>query len=156
MVVRSRSSYRRLPRSWCLAAGCATALSLVWRRAERPLGSQGLADMAMTMAAPAAAKRKFHFGDIYKNGNPPYEPRHEQLFKNGEPNWNTWLTPSFQRLVEAAKHGNPTPFMTEEMPGVYSFDMLTDEFCDLLLEEVEHAKKTRDDDLDQPNGMGSC
>merc|ERR1712046_124782 len=43
--------------------------------------------------------------------------------------------------------------MGSECQGVYSLDMFTHEFCDTLLEEIEHAHSSCQQSLQRPNGM---
>lgn len=96
--------------------------------------------------------RKFHFGDIFKAGR--YQPVHEELFGTAASGlWRQCLVPNFTGIVAAAKSGNFHPLLRIEAPGIYSFDLFTPEFCDMLLEEVEHAQETAREELIRPNGM---
>lgn len=98
-------------------------------------------------------KRKFFFGDIYKDGR--YSPLHQDLFKPGAASkLKEWLSPAFISAVDTIKSGeDPRKHLTEELAGVYSFELFTEEFCRVLLEEVDHAQKTRPELLERPNGM---
>lgn len=99
------------------------------------------------------AMRKYFFGDIYKDGK--YTPLHQAMFAlEGAAKLKEWLAPCFVRAVEAARSGgDPRKYLTEELPGVYSFEMFTEEFCQMLLQEIEHAQRTSRSLLERPNGM---
>ena len=111
-------------------------------RAASPPGDDG----------PGEPERRFFFGDVFKEGR--YEPLHPELFEPGaSSHWDQWLAPAFKDVVAAAKAGDPRSALREESPGVYSFELFSPEFCDKLLEEVEHAQAVARDDLERPNGM---
>ncbi|CAJ1435356.1 unnamed protein product, partial [Effrenium voratum] len=65
-----------------------------------------------------------------------YRPQalHADLFRG---KWkDEWLEPAF---VQARKQNSPEAWrqlVAEHMPGVYSFKLITDAFCDMFLEEV--------------------
>ena len=75
---------------------------------------------------------------------------------------DSWLRPDFlQALSGWRETGDPTtidvallPGVRLEGPGIVSFDCLTHEFCDMLLEEVKHH---RDSGFPQrpPNSMNN-
>eukprot|EP00928_Gymnodinium_smaydae_P045724 TRINITY_DN30439_c0_g1_i1.p1 TRINITY_DN30439_c0_g1~~TRINITY_DN30439_c0_g1_i1.p1 ORF type:complete len:539 (+),score=120.04 TRINITY_DN30439_c0_g1_i1:116-1618(+) len=110
----------------------------------------------------AEKPRRFYFGDIFRDGR--YQPLHRELFEPvTSERWSAWLAPDFPALRAAAVAASDpaasaaelraAPAITEEAPGVYSFDLFTPAFCDLLLAEVEHAQATARSALDRPNGM---
>ncbi|CAK9113543.1 unnamed protein product [Durusdinium trenchii] len=105
---------------------------------------------AMAADGGKSELRKHYFGDVYKEGR--YEPLHPELFENPHENVRRWLAPTFLSAA-TAEHPNFKDVLREETPGVFSFDLLSSEFCDLLLEEVDHAQKTAREALDRPNGM---
>mmetsp|Transcript_63922 Transcript_63922/g.205958 ORF Transcript_63922/g.205958 Transcript_63922/m.205958 type:complete len:524 (+) Transcript_63922:262-1833(+) len=142
----------------CNSAACMPPSS---RRAHSHWPACPQAPMAAPHAAAGGARprpearepqRKFFFGDIFKEGK--YQPLHGELFgPEASGHWPTWLAPGFAAVAEAAKAGNPWPALRKEAEGVYSFELFSPEFCDLLLEEVEHAQRTAREDLERPNGM---
>lgn len=96
--------------------------------------------------------RKFFFGDIFKDGR--YTPLNADMFgPAASGNWDKWLAPGYARVLAAALAGDPRPALTVEAPGVYSFDLFTEEFCDILVAEVEHAQRTSHEQFERPNGM---
>lgn len=98
--------------------------------------------------------RKFYFGDIFKAGK--YKPLHSELFGPGAAaHWKNWLSPDFERVLASVRDGGgeARAALREEAPGVYSFPLFAPDFCDLLLEEVEHAQLTAREELERPNGM---
>eukprot|EP00435_Cladocopium_sp_Y103_P073362 s15_g43.t1 len=110
--------------------------------------------------------RKHYFGDIYRAGR--YKPLHPELFENQRENLKRWLSPTFLTAA-TAEHPDFKDVLREEAPGVYSFEMFNLEFCNLLLEEIDHAQQTAREArtivvrvvwsceplkaLDRPNGM---
>eukprot|EP00747_Dinoflagellata_sp_TGD_P030600 gnl/TRDRNA2_/TRDRNA2_134746_c0_seq1.p1 gnl/TRDRNA2_/TRDRNA2_134746_c0~~gnl/TRDRNA2_/TRDRNA2_134746_c0_seq1.p1 ORF type:complete len:298 (-),score=48.59 gnl/TRDRNA2_/TRDRNA2_134746_c0_seq1:59-952(-) len=104
------------------------------------------------MAGQESPRAKFALGDLYRDG--VYKPLHQELFEKGAAaNWSKWLAPSFANVLAAVREGDPCRELREELPGVFSFDLFTEDFCDLLLAEVEHAHETASDQLQRPNGM---
>jgi len=105
------------------------------------------------MSSEAGGKqevRKHYFGDVYQAGK--YKPLHPELFENQRENLKRWLAPSFLRAA-TAEHPDFKDVLREEAPGVFSFEMFDMEFCNLLLEEIDHAQQTAREVLDRPNGM---
>lgn len=103
-------------------------------------------------AEPEEKRRRFYFGDVFKGGK--YAPLHPELFQASAPGaWERWLAPGFKEVAAAVRDGDPLRALREEAPGVYSFELFTPEFCDLLLEEVENAQATAREHLERPNGM---
>eukprot|EP00438_Fugacium_kawagutii_P023546 Skav200901 [mRNA] locus=scaffold1581:222139:223539:+ [translate_table: standard] len=94
--------------------------------------------------------RKHYFGDVYQAGK--YKPLHQDLFENPRENLKRWLSPSFLTAA-TAEHPNFKDLLREETPGVYSFELFNSDFCDLLLQEIDHAQETIREALDRPNGM---
>lgn len=108
--------------------------------------------MQATPVEEKEPKRRFFFGDIFKAGR--YEPLHGELFSAGvAAQWKKWLSPEFEKVLAAAQSGDVRTALLEEAPGVYSFPLFTEEFCDILLAEVEHAQSTSREELERPNGM---
>jgi len=72
---------------------------------------------------------------------------HECLFQQWK---QEWFTPSFQKLHENIIHNTEfnlesairNGWLIEESPGVYSFELMTDSFCDMLIEEYEHYRSS--------------
>lgn len=113
-------------------------------------------------------KSKHYFGDLFKAKQ--YVPKHPELF--GQPQWDSWLDPDFvkahnnyltaSRLPEGSgrlegMQAAWSSFLTLETagggPGVYSFPCFSQEFCKLLLEEVDYAQAHYSKSLMRPNGM---
>ncbi|KAG2589010.1 2-oxoglutarate and iron-dependent oxygenase domain-containing protein CP2-like isoform X2 [Panicum virgatum] len=67
-----------------------------------------------------------------------YKPLHEELY-NMHP--STFFLPTFLEAVRSNSEESFRSFMTEPIPGVYSFAMLQPTFCEMLLEEVENFEK---------------
>mmetsp|Transcript_45485 Transcript_45485/g.119499 ORF Transcript_45485/g.119499 Transcript_45485/m.119499 type:complete len:654 (+) Transcript_45485:39-2000(+) len=67
-----------------------------------------------------------------------YYPLHPRLFQSTSfP--HDWLDPRFAAAIQAGTPADLTSLLTDEVPGlVFSFDMVTSDFCTLLLEELEH------------------
>lgn len=113
-------------------------------------------------------KSKYYFGDLFKAGR--YIPKHPELF--GPPRWHEWLHPEFVKAHTdylAASRLQAGPARLEAMqsawkscltletdgggPGVYSFPCFTQDFCRVLLDEVDHAQDCYGKLLKRPNGM---
>lgn len=76
-----------------------------------------------------------------------YEPhrRHRALFEPAK--ITRWLHPEFRQLLDdagvAEAADKPARYgVTEEAAGVFSFPLLTDDACEMLIEEVEHFQET--------------
>mmetsp|Transcript_52962 Transcript_52962/g.119066 ORF Transcript_52962/g.119066 Transcript_52962/m.119066 type:complete len:341 (+) Transcript_52962:69-1091(+) len=116
---------------------------------------------------------KFHFGNLYKSGR--YVPRHKDLFESPA-RWDLWLEPAFLLAHSTAKRvlpakagkgskGGAQPAATKPYQdflkvectgggaGVYSFPCFTSEYCQKLVEEVDHAQANYASELSRPNGM---
>ena len=73
----------------------------------------------------------------------PYKSqrKHKDLF-DAEQGWKrNWIAPELLDAIEQAKQGDADAIqglVTLESEGIFSFPMLTPEFCSLLLEEVDN------------------
>ena len=81
-----------------------------------------------------------------------------ELF-DGRKGWARFLDPA---LMEAISHSQMTGSRTqidsllrEETPGVYSFQLVSDEFCDKFLEELDNYYSTGLP-VSRPNSMNNC
>jgi len=87
-----------------------------------------------------------------------YVPLHKQLYDFGETFTETYFVPSF---VEAIKAGTPTALSSilyKQSEGIYTFNMLTPQYCKELLEEVDHFEKwalSHDMEVHRPNSMNN-
>lgn len=71
--------------------------------------------------------------------------KHAELF-DGRKGWERWIDPP---LLEAIRHGQTTgsrskidELLRVETPEVYSFQLLSEEFCDAFLEELDNYYST--------------
>jgi hypothetical protein len=81
-----------------------------------------------------------------------------ELF-DGRKGWARFLDPA---LMEAISHSQMTGSRTqidsllrEETPGVYSFQLVSEEFCNKFLEELDHYYSTGLP-VSRPNSMNNC
>ncbi|CAE6940485.1 ICU11 [Symbiodinium sp. CCMP2456] len=104
---------------------------------------------AKVVQAPTKApapKRKLQPWDYH-----PAKSLHKDLFEPD--NWQRWIHPSLLKVISAwqkQKETGDTSFacvdlesfdgFRVEAPGICSFPALSDEFCDMLLEEVRHYR----------------
>jgi hypothetical protein len=71
-----------------------------------------------------------------------------------------FLDSQFLEIVKYCKSDSATPaglldvITEEEVPNVYSFPVLTEEYCDLLLQELEHFDKSKMP-IGRPNSMNN-
>ena len=79
------------------------------------------------------------------------------LLGGGGGGWERWLVPPLRSALAAAEAGRLAPLralLTECVDGVYSFPMLTMEFCELLVAELD-AYAATDLPQNRPNSMNS-
>lgn len=68
-----------------------------------------------------------------------YEPLHKELFTMHATNF---FVPSFIKAIHDENTDESfRSIMSEPAPGIFTFDMLQPQFCDLLLKEVENIEK---------------
>lgn len=109
------------------------------------------------LAVPALAQRgRNDIGRIIA----AYKPhrKHPELF-DGTKGWERWV---HKPLLEAIANGQLTgsrtevdKLITEEVEGVYSFQLMSDEFCDKFLEELDNYYATGLP-VYRPNSMNNC
>lgn len=88
-----------------------------------------------------------------------YKPlrRHPELF-DSKAGWGRWLDPDLTAALDELKAtGNTTLLLAHlrtEVPGVYSFSLFSDEFCDMFLDELDgfYASGLP---IDRPNSMNN-
>ena len=67
-----------------------------------------------------------------------------------------WIAPKYRDALEAHAQGNSTAIrhlMDEVVPGVFVVEMMTQTFCDLLLDEVDRFEQTPEFPAARPNSM---
>ena len=65
--------------------------------------------------------------------------RHPALF-SAKSGWTRWVHPALLAAIGELRAGNGTALrglLHEEVAGVYSFELLSDEFCELFLDELD-------------------
>ncbi|KAF3431947.1 hypothetical protein FNV43_RR26683 [Rhamnella rubrinervis] len=67
-----------------------------------------------------------------------YKPLHKELFTMHAENF---FVPSFLKAIKDDKEGGFRSIMFQPSPGVYTFEMLQPNFCEMLLSEVESFER---------------
>ncbi len=115
-----------------------------------------IARIAFAALAAAVAAQREDIGRIVR----AYAPhrKHPELF-DGRNGWARFIDPA---LLEAIRHGQMTGSRTqidallrEETPGVYSFQLVNEEFCEHFLEELDNYYSTGLP-VSRPNSMNNC
>ena len=72
-----------------------------------------------------------------------YKPRHPELF-DAETGWRPeWFAPSFIAAVKDGSDAALRGILKEEVPGIFSFDVFTPAFCDMLQDELNVRAQCR-------------
>ena len=88
-----------------------------------------------------------------------YRPlrRHPDLF-SGRSGWTAWIHAPLLAALADLRGGNESAvrsLLREEVPGVYSFQFLSEEFCDMFLEELD-SYYASGLPVARPNSMNNC
>ncbi|XP_021752046.1 uncharacterized PKHD-type hydroxylase At1g22950-like isoform X2 [Chenopodium quinoa] len=67
-----------------------------------------------------------------------YQPLHKELYSMHATNF---FVPSFLKAIHDNTEESFRSIMSEPAPGIFTFDILQPQFCDLLLKEVENIEK---------------
>ncbi|KAK7291387.1 hypothetical protein RIF29_06487 [Crotalaria pallida] len=67
-----------------------------------------------------------------------YQPRHRELYAV---NPTSFFVPAFLKAINDNTEQSFRSIMTEPSPGIFVFEMLQQEFCELMLEEIENFEK---------------
>ena len=72
-----------------------------------------------------------------------YKPhrRHPQIFDAAD-GWRQWLDPPLLEALDAQNATALRSLLREEVGEVYSFRMMSDDFCRMFLEELDHYYST--------------
>ncbi|KAK3239401.1 hypothetical protein CYMTET_50678 [Cymbomonas tetramitiformis] len=71
--------------------------------------------------------------------------RHPELFDVSKGWKRQWFEPAFFEAIQSSHHGDNAKLQSlleEESPGVYSFPMMTTEFCLMFIEELDNYKSS--------------
>lgn len=71
--------------------------------------------------------------------------RHPELFDVSKGWKRQWFAPAFFEAIQSFHDGDNTKLQSlleEESPGVYSFPMMTTEFCSMFIEELDNYKSS--------------
>jgi len=71
-----------------------------------------------------------------------YKPIHPELFDTKQGWLECWFAPTYLAAIKKGTTDAIRAILTEEIPGVYSFEMFNLGFCQMLMDEVENYDKS--------------
>ncbi|KMS98884.1 hypothetical protein BVRB_3g067780 [Beta vulgaris subsp. vulgaris] len=106
--------------------------------ASRDSKAQFMSDILLKYSPEGERIRAQRHKDYKQKIITNYQQRHKELYSMHATNF---FVPSFLKAIHENTEESLRSIMAEPAPGIFTFDMLQPQFCDMLLEEVEHIYK---------------